>query len=104
MLQTRADREANDLICGSLKSSFPDLAVIGEEGEVDMAKIKSDSLVTTLDEDVIQRYQDKLPEDITNAKWEDLTVWVQDHAMLFAFSACGGIRTGSSKLQPVQWQ
>ena len=50
--------------------------MIGEEGEVDLANIKSDLLVTDQDKSVIELYEAKLSNDIRNAKMEDLTVWV----------------------------
>ena len=50
--------------------------MIGEEGEVDMSKMKVTSLVTKADESVIERYRDQLPAEVMNARWEDLTVWV----------------------------
>jgi len=50
--------------------------VIGEEGEVDLANIKSDLLVTDQDKSVIELYEAKLSNDIKEAKMEDLTVWV----------------------------
>jgi len=50
--------------------------VIGEEGEVDLANIKSDLLVTDQDKSVIELYEAKLSNDIRDAKMEDLTVWV----------------------------
>merc|ERR1719150_1116041 len=75
-LQTKADRTANDLICGSLKKAFPNLTVIGEEGEADLQKIKSDFLTSNQDETVLNHYKDRLPANIQEAKIEDLTVWV----------------------------
>ena len=50
--------------------------MIGEEGEVDLANIKSDLLVTDQDKSVIELYEAKLSNDIKEAKMEDLTVWV----------------------------
>ena len=64
------------MICGSLKKAFPNLTVIGEEGEVDLANVKSDLLVTEQDKSVIEHYEAKLSNDIKEAKMEDLTVWV----------------------------
>lgn len=75
-LQTRADRTANDLICGSLKRAFPKLSVIGEEGEVDLSKISSELLTTAQDQSVIDHYSEKLSSEIKEAKIEDFTVWV----------------------------
>ena len=64
------------MICGSLKKAFPNLTVIGEEGEVDLTNVKSDLLVTEQDRSVIELYEAKLSNDIKEAKMEDLTVWV----------------------------
>ena len=50
--------------------------MIGEEGEVDLANIRSDLLVTEQDKSVIEHYEAKLTNDIKEAKIEDLTVWV----------------------------
>ena len=44
-LQTKADRYANDLLCASIKKAFPQINVIGEEGPVDLNKIKPEMLV-----------------------------------------------------------
>ena len=51
-------------------------SVIGEEGEADLMKIKSDFLTSNQDETVFNHYQDRLPSHIQDAKIEDLTVWV----------------------------
>jgi hypothetical protein len=40
------------------------LAVIGEEGEADLAKIKSDTLVSDQDEAVLTKYSNNLPAEI----------------------------------------
>ena len=51
-------------------------SVIGEEGEADLQKIKSDFLTSNQDETVLNHYKDRLPSNIQDAKIEDLTVWV----------------------------
>ena len=43
---------ANDLLCGSLKTAFPKMAVIGEEsGEVNLSQVNADQLIKDLDND-----------------------------------------------------
>ena len=51
-------------------------SVIGEEGEADLMKIKSDILTSNQDETLLNHYKDRLPSNIQDAKIEDLTVWV----------------------------
>ena len=49
---------ANDLLCGSLKTAFPKMAVIGEEsGEVSLSQIKVDNVIKDLgDQNVIDHF------------------------------------------------
>ena len=75
-LQTKADRFANDLLCGSLKKAFPEANVIGEEGEVDFSKLKEDILVKGQDEGVLEFYGEKLQDEQKNATFKDLTIWI----------------------------
>ena len=68
---------ANDLLCGSLKTAFPKIAVIGEEsGEVELDKVNTDIIVKDMDQEVLKHFQEKLPEEIKRAKFEDFTIWV----------------------------
>jgi len=67
---------ANDLLCASIKKAFPLVNVIGEEGPVDLKAIKPDMLVEGQDESVIKHYSEKLPENVTKAIFEDITVWI----------------------------
>lgn len=76
-LQTKADRHANDLLCGSLKKAFPKINVIGEEGHVNVDQVKPELLITEgPDMNVIKHYQDKLTDEVQKANFEDLTVWI----------------------------
>ena len=50
--------------------------VIGEEGEVDVEKVNPDLLVNGLDQGVLDRFDQKLPEEIKLANFDDLTIWV----------------------------
>merc|ERR1719461_2457014 len=77
-LQTKADRMANDLLCGSLKTAFPKMAVIGEEsGEVSLSQIKVDNVIKDLgDQNVIEHFASKLPDHVAKANFEDFTIWV----------------------------
>jgi len=75
-LQTKADRLANDLLCGSIKVAFPKANVIGEEGEVDVTKIDSNLLVKGQDQSVIDKFSANLPEHVKLANFEDLTIWI----------------------------
>ena len=76
-LQTKADRYVNDLLCGFIKRQFPNVAVIGEEGEVtDQAAKSDDAAAAGHDQSVIDMYEKKLPDEATNAAFEDLTVWI----------------------------
>ena len=69
---------ANDLLCGSLKTAFPKMAVIGEEsGEVNLSQIKSDTLIQLEnDQEVIEHFASKLPDHVAQANFEDFTIWV----------------------------
>jgi len=74
-LQTAADRIVNDIIVGSLKREFPGLCVIGEEG--DAAPLQEPDLYLSAsgaggNHDLKQ----PLPARLTEAKVEELTVWV----------------------------
>ena len=78
LFQTKADRMANDLLCGSLKTAFPKMAVIGEEsGEVSLSQIKVDNVIKDLgDQNVIDHFASKLPDHVAKADFEDFTIWV----------------------------
>eukprot|EP00794_Sanderia_malayensis_P020127 gene20127-22099_t len=69
--QTEADRAAQRIIIGSLTKQFPGLKIIGEEEDCDVAS--EESLVTTLDEEVMQQ---KCPDDLAKLTIDDLIVWV----------------------------
>ena len=44
-LQTQADRSAQDCILASLFTQFPELKVVGEEGELDMSTVDKSMVV-----------------------------------------------------------
>ena len=71
-LQTKADRSVQDCIVGSLRSNFPGLAVIGEEGDK-VGDVPKDWLVKEEDAEALKL---KVPAETAAAKLEEITVWV----------------------------
>ena len=72
-LQTEADRSAQNCILASLAAQYPGLAVVGEEGELDMSEVKADWVVTGQDLEALKM---TVPQQWRDVKLEDLTVWV----------------------------
>jgi len=72
-LQTEADRSAQNCIVASLKTQFPGLAIVGEEGDQDLSQVPVEWIVKDREEKVLS-----LPcsDVIKTAKLENLTVWV----------------------------
>ncbi|XP_026482765.1 3'(2'),5'-bisphosphate nucleotidase 1-like isoform X1 [Ctenocephalides felis] len=70
--QTEADRSAQRCIMASLLKSFPDLTVIGEEGQLNL-NIPEEWIVTTGAQDVLERKC--LPEH-SSIQEKDIVVWV----------------------------
>jgi len=72
-LQTQADRSAQDCIVASLAAQFPDLKVVGEEGEQDISEVSEDWIVRTKDSKASAVV---CPARLASVKMSDLTVWV----------------------------
>jgi len=72
-LQTQADRSAQDCILASLFTQFPNLKVVGEEGELDMSSVKDEMIVRDSDPKVLEL---TCPQEWSSASMEQLTVWV----------------------------
>ena len=72
-VQTAADRSAQDCILGSLITQFPQLKVVGEEGDLDMNQVSQDMIVRSVDEEVMKT---ECPGEWSSVSMGDLTVWV----------------------------
>ena len=59
----------------SMEVQFPNVKVIGEEGQALDDNINPDWIVRSLSPQVIQQAED-LPAELRDAKDEDITVWV----------------------------
>merc|ERR1719383_646624 len=70
-LQTEADRSEQNCIVASLQAQYPDLKVVGEEGEQDLSKVPTEWVVKDFEEKVLAM---KYNDEIKNAKIENLTV------------------------------
>jgi 3'(2'), 5'-bisphosphate nucleotidase len=73
-LQTQADRSAQNCIIASLAKQFPQLKVVGEEGEQDLSDVPADWIVTAADKEAAAKVS--CPDKYKNVAMEDLTVWV----------------------------
>ncbi|XP_065661519.1 3'(2'),5'-bisphosphate nucleotidase 1 [Hydra vulgaris] len=69
--QTEADRSAQCVIIGSLKSQFPGINVIGEEDDCESAK--EEFLQKEFDEDVLKH---SCPSEYEKLNVDDMIVWV----------------------------
>ena len=72
-LQTQADRSAQNCIVASLAKQFPDLTVVGEEGEQDLSGVPDEWIVTKADSEAVKVF---CPEQFKSVTMKDLTVWV----------------------------
>ena len=72
-LQTQADRSAQNCIIASLAKQFPQLKVVGEEGEQDLSDVPADWIVAAADKEAAKV---TCPDKYKNVAMEDLTVWV----------------------------
>ncbi|KAG5881398.1 hypothetical protein JTB14_012014 [Gonioctena quinquepunctata] len=73
-VQTEADRSAQRCIVASLSKQFPDVTIIGEEGELNGTdEVPSDWLVTESDTSVLSL---TCPLPFVNTKPDDIVVWV----------------------------
>lgn len=72
-LQTQADRSAQDCILASLFTQYPELKVVGEEGELDMSSVDKDMVVRDVDQSALKL---PCPAEWQGAGMGDLTVWV----------------------------
>jgi len=72
-LQTQADRSAQDCILASLFTQYPDLKVVGEEGELEMSSVDKNMVVRDVDQSALKL---PCPAEWQGAGMGDLTVWV----------------------------
>ncbi|XP_023335850.1 3'(2'),5'-bisphosphate nucleotidase 1 [Eurytemora carolleeae] len=72
-LQTEADRSAQNCIVASLQAQYPDLTVVGEEGEQDLSQVPAEWIVRDYEEKALSL---NCTDDLSSAKMSDLTVWV----------------------------
>ncbi|GJQ76621.1 hypothetical protein Trydic_g15483 [Trypoxylus dichotomus] len=71
-LQTEADRSAQRCILVSLTQQYPNLTIIGEEGNCS-SEVPSDWVVTDCDQTVLSM---QCPEEYANVALKDIVVWV----------------------------
>ena len=71
--QTEADRSSQKCIIGSLAKQFPDVCIVGEEGESDLNNIPADWLVSDMDTDFLARYT--CPESLKDVEAQNVIVW-----------------------------
>ncbi|CAH8504712.1 unnamed protein product [Dicrocoelium dendriticum] len=69
-LQSKADRDAQRFIVGSLTRAFPDLKIIGEEGDLED---DGQSISLDLDEEVLHK---KCPPTLFSTPSSEIVVWV----------------------------
>jgi len=72
-LQTQADRSAQDCILASLFTQYPELKVVGEEGELNMSTVDKSMVVRDVDQTALKL---SCPAEWQGAAMGDLTVWV----------------------------
>lgn len=72
-LQTEADRSAQRCIVASLSKLFPNVTIIGEEGQSDL-NVPDDWLITECNKDFIEKH--KCPDTLSDLKESDLVIWV----------------------------
>jgi hypothetical protein len=77
--QTIADLRAQNLIVGSLRSSFPNIKLVGEEGdlEIDQANTIQPNLTYLKD------FQDKFPSDLRSIPSDELCLWIGELLEVF---------------------
>jgi len=73
-LQTQADRSAQDCIIASLAKQFPNLTVVGEEGDQDLSGVPAEWIVASADPEAAKKLS--CPDKYKNVTMDDLTVWV----------------------------
>jgi len=72
-LQTQADRSAQNCIVASLARQYPQLTVVGEEGEQDLSGVPADWIVEDADTTVSSL---PCPARLVGTSLSDITVWV----------------------------
>lgn len=75
-LQTEADRSAQRSIIASLSKQFPQVKIIGEEGQSDLTDIPSDWLVTDQDVEFLKNPCPDKYQNLTDEQFNSLVVWV----------------------------
>lgn len=73
-MQTEADRSAQQCIIASLTKQFPNVKIIGEEGQTDLTLTHDDWLITEGDSDFLEN--NKCPEKLKSIQPEDIVIWV----------------------------
>lgn len=75
-LQTEADRSAQRCIIASLSKQFPQVNIIGEEGESDLNDIPADWLVTDQDAKFLENPCPDKYLNLTDDQSSSIVVWV----------------------------
>lgn len=71
-LQTEADRSAQQCIIASLSRKFPNITIIGEEGDSNL-NVKAEWLVSEENEEFLTH---SCPEELLEIKEEEFVIWV----------------------------
>lgn len=71
-LQTEADRSAERCIIASLSRKFPDVKIIGEEGN-SKCEVPSDWIVTDMDSELLGV---QLPQHLEQVSSKDICIWI----------------------------
>lgn len=70
--QTEADRSSQKCIIASLTKQFPDICIVGEEGESDL-NVPPEWLIEDFDSDFLANQT--CPEHLRNVDAKTITVW-----------------------------
>lgn len=75
-LQTEADRSAQRCIIASLTKQFPNIKIIGEEGQSDLNNIPAEWLVTEEDSEFLKNSCPKRYQTLTDDQFNSIVIWV----------------------------
>lgn len=75
-LQTEADRSAQRSIIASLSKQFPQIKIIGEEGQSDLSDIPSEWLINDQDVEFLKNPCPEKYKDLTDEQTNSIVVWV----------------------------
>lgn len=74
--QTEADRSSQKCIIASLAKHFPEICIVGEEGETDLNAVSSDWLVSNFETDCGFLANNACPDQLKDVEDKNITVWV----------------------------